>query len=319
MLHKMLIRNFQKKRNFRKLTKNILIIVIGAIIVFKVTNFVYYEITKDSNLNWQQELSFYWEISVENNFPLYTHKISNTKGDYVFLKSSYINLNSYSGYLEVFGKINEIRSWTPILDVESLKFPDQWLVLKNNNYLFVKDMIYLQFEQQTDLSAIRDDKEIHIYYDNRKIGSIERFVCSRALRQKDCSYLIEDYSNSQKDNFDSYWWYTYYKHWTGLRTMFDWKIFGYIFKDIEEENMLNLSHLIRLIDSNFVVANKKDILTESCNKIWANINQIGHTSIQYDDNNEIIVIIDIDKDKSCKNTINIRDQRTITNTEIIEK
>jgi hypothetical protein len=38
------------------------------------------------------------------------------------------------------------------------------LIIKNNNYLFIKDMIYLEFEKQPDLSAIKDDKEIKIFY-----------------------------------------------------------------------------------------------------------------------------------------------------------
>jgi hypothetical protein len=54
------------------------------------------------------------------------------------------------------------------------------------------------------LSAKKEKKEIQIFYEKQKVSSIERFLCSRVLRQRDCTYLIEDYSNNQKENFDSY-------------------------------------------------------------------------------------------------------------------
>jgi len=54
-------------------------------------------------------------------------------------------------------------------------------------------MLYLDFKNQPNLSAKKNDKEIQIFYKDEKISNIERFLCNRVLRQRDCNYLIEDY------------------------------------------------------------------------------------------------------------------------------
>jgi hypothetical protein len=54
-------------------------------------------------------------------------------------------LNSYSGKLEIFGEIKDIRKDIPIIEVSALKFADQGLIIKNNIYFFVKDLLYLDF------------------------------------------------------------------------------------------------------------------------------------------------------------------------------
>jgi hypothetical protein len=43
-------------------------------------------------------------------------------------------------------------------------------------------------------------------------------------------------------------------------------MFGYIFKDIEVDNMLSLSNIIRIVDKNFVLENKIDTIKETCAK-----------------------------------------------------
>ncbi|MDD3262853.1 MAG: hypothetical protein PHR61_03320 [Candidatus Absconditabacteria bacterium] len=296
---------------------------IGVIIVTKIFDFIQTEITesnKNENLNIGKNISFYGEISIESNFPIYTHKITNKNGEIIFLKSSNINLNKYIGELEIYGEIIDHKGNSPIIEVSSIKFPEQSLIIKNNIYFFVKDMLYLDFTNQPDLSAKKDDKEIQIFYKDEKISNIERFLCNRVLRQKDCNYLIEDYGATQKENFDSYRGYTYYKHGTGLRTVFDGTMFGYIFKDIEVDNMLSLSNIIRIVDKNFVLENKIETIKETCAKNGEIIEKFNTSSIQYDDDNKIHIIIESQKSKnSCKITFDIRNERKIIQTQIINK
>lgn len=296
---------------------------IWVIIVTKIFDFIQTEITesnKNENLNIWKNISFYWEISIESNFPIYTHKITNKNWEIIFLKSSNINLNKYIWELEIYWEIIDHKGNSPIIEVSSIKFPEQSLIIKNNIYFFVKDMLYLDFTNQPDLSAKKDDKEIQIFYKDEKISNIERFLCNRVLRQKDCNYLIEDYWATQKENFDSYRWYTYYKHWTGLRTVFDGTMFGYIFKDIEVDNMLSLSNIIRIVDKNFVLENKIETIKETCAKNWEIIEKFNTSSIQYDDDNKIHIIIESQKSKnSCKITFDIRNERKIIQTQIINK
>lgn len=297
--------------------------ILGIIAVAKITNIVYTKITWYNQNQWfivGENISFVGEIESDNNFPLYTHKITDRKGEIAFLKSSSTNLNNYSWKLEIVGKIKDIRKDSPIIDVSAIKFPDQGLIIKNNIYFFVKDMLYLDFSNQSQLSAKKKGKEIQIFYNNEKISNVERFLCSRVLRQRDCTYLIEDYGNSQKENFDSYRWYTYYKHGSGLRTVFDGTMFGYIFKDIEEENMLNLSNIIKIVDKNFILSNKKEIIKEVCAEKGENITQIHSSSLQYEDNNQIHITVESNKsDQYCKVTFDMRNERKVTQVHIGKK
>lgn len=295
--------------------------VIGILLVAKLSNTIYEKIVeKNANQTFVvgTTINFAWEINAENNFPLYTHKITNKQGNTIFLKSSSINLNSYSGKLEIFGEIKDIRKDIPIIEVSALKFADQGLIIKNNIYFFVKDLLYLDFWNQPQLSAKKEKKEIQIFYEKQKVSSIERFLCSRVLRQRDCTYLIEDYSNNQKENFDSYRWYTYYKHGTGLRTVFDETMFWYVFKDIEEETMLNLSTIIRIVDKKFIISNKRNTIKEACNDKGEDNIQIENSIVQYDDNNQVHISAKSSKTgKTCKVTFDMRNERTVIQTEIL--
>lgn len=297
--------------------------LVWIIIVAKISNVIYTEITKpDQNQEFHigETMNFAGEISNENNFPLYTHKITSRKWEVIFLKSSNINLNKYSWKLEIHWEIKDIKKDIPILEVISIKFPEQGLIIKNNTYFFVKDMLYLDFSNQSQLSAKKEKKEIKIFYWEEKLSSAERFLCSRVLRQRDCTYLIEDYGNSQKENFDSYRWYTYYKHGTWLWTVFDGTMFWYIFKDIEEETMLSLSNIIKIVDKNFIVNNKKEVIKEACASKWEIIQQIGSTSVQYEDNNQVHITVETAKsDNRCKVTFDMRNEWEITQVQIIKK
>ena len=67
---------------------------------------------------------------------------------------------------------------TPLVDITEIKIPDVGLSLKDNQYVFSKDFLVLDFKNQNQLSAKRTEREIDIYYGEKKIFSIERFVCS---------------------------------------------------------------------------------------------------------------------------------------------
>lgn len=293
--------------------------IIGIIIVANITNKIYTTIlsnkTELGEKIWNT-ISFSWKIKDDNNFPIYTHKLENENWEKIYLKSSSINLNNYSWNIEIYGEIMNFQKRTPIIEVFSMKFPDQWLIIKNNTYFFIKDLLYIDFSNQKNLSAKKSTKEIDIYYQWDKIFSIERFLCSRVLRQKDCNYLIEDYGNTQKENFDSYRWYTYYKHGTWLWTIFDGIMFGYVFKNIEQETMLDISSMIRIIDKNFIISNKEKQIKEACNKAGVTIKQIWASSIKYEDNDNISIIIKLNDNQKCEVTFDMWNERNITKTQI---
>jgi hypothetical protein len=66
--------------------------------------------------------------------------------------------------------------------------------------------------------------------------------------------------------------------------------------------------------------NKIDTIKETCAKNWEIIEKFNTSSIQYDDDNKIHIIIESQKSKnSCKITFDIRNERKIIQTQIINK
>ena len=72
------------------------------------------------------------------------------------LKSSTINLNDYKGIdIQIVGRVKKYFKTTPVLEVDTIKFPKKSLIISNNRYFFVKDLMYLDFTTQPQLSAVR--------------------------------------------------------------------------------------------------------------------------------------------------------------------
>ncbi|MEI7557882.1 MAG: hypothetical protein WCJ45_03495 [bacterium] len=51
-------------------------------------------------------------------------------------------------------------------------------------------------------------------FNGAPVVTIERFVCSKILKSRDCTSLVSDYIQNDKDTFESYRSYTFYKHGT---------------------------------------------------------------------------------------------------------
>ena len=104
--------------------------------------------------------------------------------------------------------------------------------------------------------------------------SIERFVCSKILKSRDCNYLIADYIQNHKDTFDSYRAYTFYKHGTGFWTTFDDNLFGFLFKDVSDDMILDISNMFKIVNKDFVVQNKLDLIKSNCQNDFAQLASI---------------------------------------------
>ena len=104
--------------------------------------------------------------------------------------------------------------------------------------------------------------------------SVERFVCSKILKTRDCTYLIANYIETNKDNFESYRAYTFYKHGTGFWTTFDDNQFGFLFKDISDDMVLDISNMFRIVNKSFVIDNKLDIIKDVCKNDFAQLRSV---------------------------------------------
>lgn len=106
------------------------------------------------------------------------------------------------------------------------------------------------------------------------VVNIERFVCSKILKTRDCTYLVTNYIQTNKDNFESYRAYTFYKHGTGFWTTFDNNLFGFLFKDISDDMILDISNMFRIVNKNFVVENKSNLIQSNCQNDFSQIRSI---------------------------------------------
>lgn len=71
-------------------------------------------------------LPFVGKVSVDNNFPNYTHSLVDQAGQKIGLKSSTINLNAYAGKkIELVGTVKKYFKVTPVVEVTTVKLPEQ--------------------------------------------------------------------------------------------------------------------------------------------------------------------------------------------------
>ena len=210
-------------------------------------------------------LTFSGTLVADNKFPNYTHSLVAQDGNKVWLKSTSINLNAYVDQeLELVGTVKKYFKITPVLEVSTLKIPDQWLILKDNRYFFVNDLLYLDFSAQAQLSAVKSGSDILVLFDKDPVVNLERFACSKILKTRDCTSLVTTYIQTHKDTFESYLGYMFYKHDTGYWTTFDANNFWFLFKDISDDMILDISSMFKMVNKKFVIDNKMNLIKEYC-------------------------------------------------------
>ncbi|MFA5747632.1 MAG: hypothetical protein WC872_00795 [Candidatus Absconditabacterales bacterium] len=259
----------------------------------------------------------------ESKFPNYTHVIFDLNGKKIGLKSSVINLNNYSGEIEIIGRLENYLKTTPILQVDTIKLLKQGIIIKDERFFFVKDFLYLDFQGQKQIEVNRSGENIMLFFNKTPFVDIQRFLCSRIFKGKNCNYIIEDYIKSKKDNFESIFGYKFYKHGTGLWILFDGGLFGYIFKNVDDETMLDISNYINIANKDFVLANKIDIIKSECKNQNEKLISIDDMKT-IDQGHYLLNIIingksNIDNDVTCKITFDLRNERNTKNIEFTEK
>ena len=289
------IRNFKRnKLKKKKFFMTIVVILIVIFLFYKIKHFLAAP-AQEEVWTWEvfsgQQVGSYkkWDrirfagsLSVDNHFPLYTHTIIRG-ADVIGVKSTSINLNNYVWNLEIVGEIIDFDKNLPIVDVAIVKLAKPWLIIKWNSYLFVKDLLLFDFTDQPQLSADKSGKNITINFNKELVFNVERFLCSKILQDKDCNYIIESYLSSQKEFFNTEAWYTFYKHATKTWAVFDGNIFGYMFKNIEDDTILDISNMVKIVNKDFVVQNKKDIIKEKCRNADDALKTIEFSKVGFND------------------------------------
>jgi hypothetical protein len=317
----MLIRTFHKPSRIKQSIGIGILGIVALFLLWKGGIFVYTKFTTSTvdtgGIVIWETVSLEGNIYGENGFPVYTHVLKDTKGNNYFLKGYTINLNKYTGTIGIGGTVKEIYKETPVIEVNAVKIPDQSLIIKGNSYFLVKDLLMLDFSNQPQLSVKRNNTEIQVFFNDKPLFTIEHFLCSKVLKDKWCNYLIQDYDKNQKENFDSYRGYTFYRQSPEIRTTFDNNTFGYIFKNVDDAILLNISSMIRIVNKNFILSNKEKIIEQTCAKTdGTTLQDIISSTIEYEnDPNHISLVVsgptNKKHDMDCRVTFDMWNDRSM--------
>jgi len=142
------------------------------------------------------------------------------------------------------------------------------------------------------LSADKSGKNITIYFNKTPVFDAERFLCSKIQQDKDCNYIVEGYLSSQKEFFNTEAGYTFYKHASKTWAVFDGNIFGYMFKKVEDETLLDISNMIKIVNKDFVITNKKDIIKARCKNADDGLKTIEFSKVGFNDPYYLMISIE---------------------------
>ena len=267
-----------------------------------------------------EKISTFWVISYDNNYPKNTHKLENSDESF-WLKDSTINLNNFSDInVLIDWNINEITEKYPILTISTLRIPSYKLIITDNKYFYTKDLISFDFSKDIDVYSKKVWNQIIVYYKDDPILYVDTFVCSNVTEIQNCNKMKTNYIKNLGETFESALWNIFYRYKEDSWITFNDDNIWYIFKANSDNDLLNLSHLINIVDSRFLLVNKKDFLVSWCSNDEIKIKNISEIKKSILDDNLIKVTIswtDEHKNKvSCKLNIDIFDGRNIANSSI---
>ena len=314
------IKNFLYQKKEKK-SKNIWLIITAIIILSFLISIIILNKTDTKHhidhFIWEK-ISVNWLISYDNNYPTNTHKISNSTESF-WLKESSINLNNYlDTKVEIEGNISEITNKYPILLISKIKIPSYKLSISNNRFFYTDKLISFDFSNDTDVYSKKDLWWIIIYYQNEPILYVDTFICNNIIDTQNCNKMKESFIINPAETFQSTLWYTFYRYKENSWITFNDDNLWYIFTANNDDDILNLSHSIYIVDSNFILHNKRDFILSGCSNSNITMTKISQISKWILDDNLIKLNINwADKSWqkiSCKLNINIFNDWEIVNT-----
>ena len=316
------IRSFLYQRKEEK-KKNIWLIVTIIIIITFLVGIIALNSTEKKEIIDHfigEKISANWKIFYDNNYPTNTHILVNNRESF-WLKDSKTNLNNFSDIdVVVDGNINEITEKYPILTISKIKIPSYKLSITDNKYFYTKDLISFDFEKDIDVYSKKVWGQIIIYYKDEPMLYVDTFVCSNVTEVQNCEKMKMNYIMDLAETFESTLWYTFYRNKENSWIAFNDDNIWYIFTANSDEDLLNLSHFIHIVDSKFLLVNKKELILSGCSNDDINLVKISDISKWILDDNLIKVTIsgtDENKKKvSCKLNIDIFDDRNIVNSTV---
>ena len=317
------IKNFLHQKKEKKQKIILLSIILSIIFLFVIIIFLIIKNYKKINHNIWDQIMIEWKIFSDNNFPVYTHKISNLETSF-WLISSTVNLNNFvDKNLIINWEISELKNnKLPVLTIKDIKIPESKAIIRDNRYFFTNELISFDFSKDLDLSAEKTGRNINIYYQWEPILSMETFICSKITPTQNCEEMVVNYTKNLNEMFTTYLGYFFYKNkektWVTLNDNTIW----YIFKTSDNNTLLNLSHLINIINSKFILEHKQDLILKHCSDEENNIKtkSINNLSKEIIDENLIRIRVEwVSTDweyLECRLTVSIRDDREVKTSQL---
>lgn len=311
------IRNILQQKQENKVKKFwILLLFIFFLCILVVLGIlIHKEKNKREYFIWEN-ISISGKLHVHNNYPTNTHIITDWF-ETVGVKSSILNLNNFTDEkVLINGNISTITKEFPVLDISSLIIPDKKVKVTNNVYSFTKELIYFDFSKENELYAYKNWNTIKITHQWSPMMTIETFVCSKVTPAQDCEQLKKNYEDKDYDIFRSYWWHVFYKNQKDSWITFNDNEIWYIFKT-DDDRLLSLSHLINIIDADFIKKNKLDMIEKYCIGEDQKISTITSASKSIIDDDlikfDVNIIDNYWKEINCKLNIDIFNNWEIKN------
>jgi len=272
-----------------------------------------------SYVEWEHVIAS-WKLRLDNNFPYYTHILDVSETEKFGLKSTHINLNNYTGVVEVEWSIGTIVKSLPVINLETLKLFDSNLIIKDNSYFFVDDLLYFDFADQNWFSVIKTGNTIKILFQDLLILTIERTVCNQVIETQNCDYIAGILKDKGIERFTSYLNHDFYRYGTGgSRITFNKDIYSYIITPINQETMLDISSIMSILDSKYVMTKKQIIIADKCQQDGEKLDnsKISEIHMTHNSLQQITLILKwqttANNKAICTLTLDLRDDRATKN------
>lgn len=259
---------FQNKIYREKVQRKRAFAIVITILLLLLFAFFFLFFNNNKNIliyNYEDEFRIEWVVSVDDHYPAYTHVVD--YGGLTFpLKSNLINLNDFDWKnIEVIWNIEySLSENKDVLAVERVRNYDDWMLIYNNTYLLNNALLLFDFSEDSELKATKTWNVIWIAFDDSNLITIEPFVCSKVVEWMDCEQMENDMVANGADYFDSANSDRYYNYTWDTWMLFNDRSFGYKIEFTTLDNLLNISHVIHVIDWQYVFENNFEEIKNNC-------------------------------------------------------
>ncbi len=265
--------------------------------------------TSSETLSWAQQLSLRGTIrpNLENS-KVFSHIISQDNKIF-WLKSSSIDLNNFSGQVDIQGYIiNEVDN-TSIIEVTVITSTETTpKITKKNSLSLWEKWLFIDFKDDTTYEVALEKSDIIIKQNNEIVLKISNFLCDQKDPAKNCKKFTNPENNTVQP-FASTNRNTYYKLPDSKNRVVSQDNQNWFLLSPKDDTVLvNLSSYIIFLNKEYIKNNFENKITENCEKNDIKISNLD--DLTYTNKNGKITIttewVKTDKSKAtCEGEIKI--------------